>query len=94
MRVMASVPRMGRRRGARLGMATAVVACAAVAPGPAHADGLSFEGAAAAYPARLLDLPSMREWYASGLAEAWREPDHEAEVRAAGMIVEDLRATA
>ena len=56
--------------------------------------GLSFEGAAAAYPARLLDLPAMREWYEAGLAETWREPDHEAEVAAAGTIVEDLRATA
>jgi len=56
--------------------------------------GLSFEGAAAAYPARLLDLPAMREWYAAGLAETWREPDHEAEVAAAGTIIEDLRATA
>jgi glutathione S-transferase len=58
----------------------------------ARSYGLSFEGAAAAYPARLLDLPVMREWYASALAETWREPGHEAEVRAAGTIIEDLRA--
>ncbi|UVK44596.1 glutathione S-transferase family protein [Mesorhizobium sp. AR07] len=56
--------------------------------------GLSFEGAAAGYPARLLALPAMREWYAAGLAETWREPDHEAEVLAAGTLVEDLRASA
>ncbi|ESX04971.1 MULTISPECIES: glutathione S-transferase family protein [unclassified Mesorhizobium] len=56
--------------------------------------GLSFEGAAAAYPPQLLGLPAMHEWYAAGLAETWREPDHEAEVAAAGTIVEDLRATA
>jgi glutathione S-transferase len=36
----------------------------------------------------------MREWYAAALAETWREPDHDAEVGAAGTIVEDLRATA
>ncbi|RWX63136.1 glutathione S-transferase, partial [Mesorhizobium sp. M4B.F.Ca.ET.089.01.1.1] len=60
----------------------------------AQSYGLEFEGAAAAYPKRLLDLPAMREWYAAGLAETWREPEHEAEVRAAGAIVEDLRATA
>ena len=54
--------------------------------------GLTFEGTAAAYPKRLLDLPAMREWYAAGLAETWREPDHETEVGAAGTIVEDLRA--
>ncbi|MDG4854773.1 MULTISPECIES: glutathione S-transferase family protein [unclassified Mesorhizobium] len=60
----------------------------------AQSYGLAFEGAAAAYPKRLLDLPAMREWYAAGLAETWREPDHEAEVRAAGTVVEDLRASA
>ncbi|CAN7449042.1 glutathione S-transferase family protein [Mesorhizobium amorphae] len=60
----------------------------------AQSYGLSFEGAAAAYPARLRDLPAMREWYEAGLAETWREPDHEAEVRAAGTITADLRATA
>lgn len=58
----------------------------------AQSYGLSFEGAAAAYPERLLDLPAMREWYAAALAETWREPGHEAEVRAAGTIIEDLRA--
>ena len=56
--------------------------------------GLTFEGAAAAYPAQLLGLPAMQEWYAAGLAETWREPDHEAEVATAGTVIEDLRATA
>lgn len=60
----------------------------------AQSYGLSFEGAAAAYPAQLLALPAMREWHAAGLAETWREPDHEAEVAAAGTIIEDLRVTA
>ena len=60
----------------------------------AQSFGLVFEGAAASYPKRLLDLPAMREWYAAGLAETWREPGHEAEVAAAGRIVEDLRAKA
>jgi glutathione S-transferase len=55
---------------------------------------LSFDGAAAGYPARLLALGAMAEWYAAGLAETWREPDHEAEVGAAGTIIEDLRASA
>ncbi|UDL91476.1 glutathione S-transferase [Mesorhizobium sp. PAMC28654] len=58
----------------------------------AQSYGLSFEGAAAAYPARLLDLTVMREWYASALAETWREPGHEAEVLAAGTVIEDRRA--
>jgi glutathione S-transferase len=56
--------------------------------------GLTFEGAAAAYPAQLLGLQAMQEWYSAGLAETWREPDHEAEVAAAGTVIEDLRATA
>jgi glutathione S-transferase len=60
----------------------------------AQSFGLSFDGAAAAYPQRLLDLPAMQEWYAAGLAETWREPNHEAETLAAGEIVEDLRASA
>lgn len=54
--------------------------------------GLSFDGAAANYAAQLLALPAMRDWYAAGLVETWREPDHEAEVRAAGTVIEDLRA--
>ena len=56
--------------------------------------GLEVDGAAAAYADRLLELPAMREWYAAALAETWREPDHEAEVSAAGTIIEDLRASA
>jgi glutathione S-transferase len=56
--------------------------------------GLSLGPAADAYAARLRDLGPMREWYAAGLAETWREPDHEADLRAAGTITEDLRATA
>ncbi|TIW88030.1 MAG: glutathione S-transferase family protein, partial [Mesorhizobium sp.] len=42
----------------------------------AQSYGLAFEGAAAAYPGQLLDLPAMREWYAAGLAETWRDPGH------------------
>jgi len=60
----------------------------------AQSYGLSFDGAASGYPATLLALPAMREWYASAIAEPWREPNHEAETEAAGTIVEDLRATA
>lgn len=56
--------------------------------------GLSLSPAADAYAARLRSLQPMQDWYAAGLAETWREPDHEAEVAAAGTIIEDLRATA
>lgn len=60
----------------------------------AQSYGLAFEGAAAAYPAHLLALPAMREWYAEAIAETWREPGHEAEVAAAGTITQDCRAPA
>ena len=36
----------------------------------------------------------MQEWYEAGLAETWREPDHEAEVLSAGTIISDLRRKA
>lgn len=48
--------------------------------------------AAHAYAQRLLDLPAMREWYASALAETWRDEAHEAEIARWGEVVEDLRA--
>lgn len=53
--------------------------------------GLPLTSAAKDYLARLLDLPAMQEWYASGLAETWREPEHEQEILAAGKLLVDLR---
>lgn len=53
--------------------------------------GLPVADAAKDYLANLLDLPAMQEWYASGLAETWREPDHEQDVLAAGQLIADLR---
>ena len=47
---------------------------------------------AKAYAQRLLALPAMREWYASALAETWRDTAHEEEVLQWGEIVEDFRA--
>jgi glutathione S-transferase len=47
--------------------------------------------AACDYAARLLELPTMREWYQAALAEPWREQQHEDEVAATGRIIEDLR---
>lgn len=44
------------------------------------------------YAAQLLALPSMQSWYASALAETWRDEEHEIEARAAGTWREDLRA--
>lgn len=56
--------------------------------------GLTLSPPANAYAARLLALPAMQSWYQAGLAETWREPDHEADARAAGTIISDLRRTA
>lgn len=55
--------------------------------------GLSTTGAAKDYLAHLLSLNAMQEWYASGLAETWREPGHEQEILAAGKLLTDLRRT-
>jgi glutathione S-transferase len=41
----------------------------------------------------MLAHPSMREWEAAALAETWREESHEAEVGAAGRIIQDHRAS-
>jgi len=46
------------------------------------------------YAAQLRALPSMQTWYAAGLAETWRDAEHEDEVRAVGTWREDLRARA
>lgn len=54
--------------------------------------GLGLSSPASAYAERLLALPAMREWESAALAEPWREAAHEAEVAAAGEILEDHRA--
>lgn len=41
---------------------------------------------------RILDHPAMKEWEREALAETWREPGHEAELAAAGTLIEDFRA--
>lgn len=53
--------------------------------------GLKATGAAADYLQLLLALPAMQAWYAAGLRETWREPDHEAEILASGKLIADLR---
>lgn len=54
--------------------------------------GLELRAPAAAYAGRLLELPSLRDWYRDALAERWREPGHEEEARRAGTWMADLRA--
>jgi glutathione S-transferase len=56
--------------------------------------GLVLDETAAAYAARLRALPAMRSWYEDALAETWREPGHEAEVKRTGTLLEDLRGRA
>jgi len=55
---------------------------------------LSLSEPATAYVKRLLNLESMRNWYAAALRESWRETSHDQEIAAAGTIIEDLRAPA
>ena len=45
------------------------------------------------YAAQLLSLPSMKQWYTAALAETWRDPAHEEEVRSFGVWTQDLRAS-
>ena len=53
--------------------------------------GLKIEGAGQAYVQRLLDLPSMREWYDAGLAETFRD-EHDEQALKFGTVTQDLRA--
>jgi glutathione S-transferase len=55
--------------------------------------GLKADTAAMAYVHQLLGLAAMREWYAAALKETLRDVPHEAEIRAVGQVLEDLRAT-
>lgn len=55
--------------------------------------GLALPAPAAAYAKRMLERPAMRDWYAEAIAEPWRDAPHDAEIRAAGTIVADLRAS-
>src|SRR2546423_10524482 len=52
---------------------------------------LQLGAASAAYAKRLLELSGMRAWVSDALAEKWRDPAHEDEVRGAGEVLADLR---
>ncbi|MFZ2998028.1 glutathione S-transferase family protein [Sphingobium sp.] len=54
--------------------------------------GLDVGPVARGWVEHMLALPAMRTWEAAALAETWREDGHEAEMKAAGWIVEDFRA--
>jgi glutathione S-transferase len=52
--------------------------------------GLQLKPEALQYVSRLLELPSMREWYAAALQEPWRHEESEAAVRSS--LIEDRRS--
>ena len=52
---------------------------------------LPFDAASAAYAARLLELPSMRRWYAEALRETFRDQPHEQEMLQVGTVLADFR---
>lgn len=54
--------------------------------------GLGVGPAGQAWVDHMLALPAMLQWEHEALAETWREESHEAEIGAAGRIVEDRRA--
>ncbi|HMK86614.1 MAG TPA: hypothetical protein VK437_11705, partial [Steroidobacteraceae bacterium] len=54
--------------------------------------GLTLGHPAAAYAERLLAVPSMRQWYADGLRETFRDQPHEEEIRQMADVIDDLRA--
>ena len=76
--------------GAHFGAADAMYAPVALR---AQTYGLALSATASAYAQRLRELPAMREWYAAALKETWREPGHEAEAKASGVWLEDLRTS-
>ncbi len=57
-----------------------------------HTYDLPMNDEARRYASRLLALPAMQDWYRAALVETWRDEAHEADIRAAGVWLEDLRA--
>ena len=55
---------------------------------------LPLDATAAHYALRLRELASMREWYVAGIAETFRDAEHDDVILKYGTIVEDLRAKA
>lgn len=52
---------------------------------------LALSAQSLAYASRLLELDSMREWYAAALKEPWRELAHEEAALKAGVLLQDFR---
>jgi glutathione S-transferase len=56
--------------------------------------GLEVDAHSAAYVSRLLELPSMKDWYSAALKETFRDEPHEREIGRMGSVVADHRAPA
>ncbi len=54
--------------------------------------GLKLDPVSQGYVARVLELEGMRDWYAAGLQEPWRDAAHDADVSNSGQVLQDLRA--
>lgn len=54
--------------------------------------GLSMIDGSLLYAKRLLELPSMQDWYAAALSETWRDDAQEVTARNAGIWLNDYRA--
>lgn len=52
---------------------------------------LKLPSPAAEYAARLLNTASVKSWEADALREAWRDEEHEQDIRKAGTIIADQR---
>lgn len=55
---------------------------------------LTLSSESMAYVQRILNLESMRSWYAAAMEEPWRESHHERECLDAGVLISDLRKQA
>src|SRR5690606_30781276 len=56
--------------------------------------GLPLAREAMSYVERLLAQPAVQQWIEGGVAEPFRDSSHEDEIRAGGVLVQDLRASA
>jgi len=55
--------------------------------------GLPFSAPAMAYQRRILERPTMVEWYEAGLLEPYREAHRDQEPRASGTVTDDFRVS-
>ena len=53
--------------------------------------GLTLDAVAAAYATRMLNLDSMKVWYAQAIEETFRDLPHEDDIRREGTVLEDQR---